>query len=46
MRPVIALMHHEEDIQKAPVIQIATLHCILLSSLRGWKSGAPLRYHN
>jgi len=42
MSPAIALMSSEEDIQKVSRIQIAALHCILLSFLMGYNRGALL----
>jgi len=43
MRPAIASMSSEEDVQKAPVIQRAALCCIFLSLLTFFIIGAPLK---
>jgi len=45
MRPAIALMPSEGDVQKAPVIQRAALHCIFFSSLTFLTIRAPLKNH-
>jgi len=42
MKPTIALMPNEEDVQNAPSIHIATLYCILLSYLIGYTSSTLL----
>ena len=42
MKPTIALMPKEDDIQKVPRIHIAALLCILLSSLREYANGTLL----
>jgi len=34
------------DVQKAPVIYKAALHCIFLSSLRGWERETFLKYYD
>ena len=46
IRLVIALTSYKEDIWKVSVIQITTLYCISLSSLREWKSNTSLKCHN
>ena len=43
MRPAIASMPSEGDIQKAPVIQRTALHCIFLSLLIFLTIRAPLK---
>jgi len=45
MRPAIASMLSEGDVQKTPVIQKATLHCIFFSSLTFLTIRAPLKNH-
>ena len=42
MRLMMASMPKEEDIQNAPRIHKAALLCILLSTLRGYKSSTLL----
>jgi len=46
MRPAMALMPLDGDVQKAPVIQRATLHCIFLSLNMFFTIGAPLKNHS
>jgi len=43
MRPAIASIPLEEDVQKMPVIQKAVLHCIFLSLLIFFTIGVPLK---
>jgi len=43
IRPAIASMPSEGDVQKAPVIQRAALYCIFLSSLTFLTIGVPLK---
>jgi len=43
MRPAMASMPSEGDVQKAPVIQRAALHCIFLSLLMFLTIGVPLK---
>jgi len=43
MRPEIASILSEGDVQKAPVIQRAALHCIFFSSLIFLTVGVPLK---
>jgi len=43
MRPAIALILSEGDVQKAPVIQRAAFCCIFFSSLMFLMIGAPLK---
>jgi len=46
MRPAMALMPSDKDVQKAPVIHRATLHCIFFSLVMFLTIGAPLKNHN
>jgi len=39
-----ASISYDDDMQKAFVIQRATLLCIFFRSFRGWYNGAPLKY--
>ena len=43
MRPAIASMPSEGDVQKAPVIQRVALHCIFFSLLAFLTIGVPLK---
>jgi len=46
MRPAMASMPSDGEVQKAPVIQRAALRCIFFSSVMFFKMGAPLKNHN
>jgi len=41
MRPAIASMPSDGEVQKAPIIQRAALHCIFFSSVMFFMMGAP-----
>ena len=46
MRPAMASMPSDGEVQKAPIIQRATLHCIFFSSVMFFTIGAPLKNYN
>jgi len=46
MRPAIASMPSDGEVQKAPIIQRAALHCIFFSSVMFFMMGAPWKNHN
>jgi len=46
MRPAIASTPSKGDVQKAPVIHKAALHCIFFNSVTFLTIGAPLKNHN
>jgi len=46
MRPAMALMPSDGEVQKAPVIQRAALHCIFFSLVMFLTIGAPLKNHS
>jgi len=46
MRPAMASMPSDGEVQKAPVIQRAALHCIFFSSVMFLMIGAPLKNHS
>jgi len=46
MRLAIASMSSNGDVQKAPVIHKAALHCIFFNSVRFFTIGAPLKNHS
>ena len=46
MRPAIASMPLDEDVQKASVIHKAALHYILFNSIRFFTVGALLKNHS
>jgi len=46
MRPAIASMSSDGDVQNALVIHRATLHCIFFNSMMFLTIGAPLKNHN
>ena len=43
MRPTMASTPLDNEVQKAPVIQRATLHCIFFNSFMFFMMGAPLK---
>jgi len=43
MRPAMALMPLDREVQKAPVIQRAALHCIFFNLVMFLTIGAPLK---
>ena len=46
MSPAMALIPKDGDIKKASKIYKVALLCIFLRTLRGYESGALLKYHN
>jgi len=46
MRPAMASIPSDGEVQKAPVIQRAVLRCIFFSSVMFFTMGAPLKNHN
>ena len=46
MRPAMALMPSDGEVQKAPMIQRAALCCIFFSSVMFLMIGAPLKNHS
>jgi len=46
IRPAIASMPSDGEVQKAPVIQRAVLCCIFFSSVMFFTMGALLKNHN
>ena len=46
MRPAMASIPSDGEVQKAPVIQRAALRCIFFSSVMFFTMGVPLKNHN
>jgi len=46
MRPAMASMPSDREVQKVPVIQRAALRCIFFSSVMFLMIGAPLKNHS
>jgi len=46
IRPTMALIPSDEEVQKAPVIQRAALCCIFFNSVMFLVIGVPLKNHN
>jgi len=46
MRPAMASMPSDGEVQKAPIIQRATLRCIFFSSVMFFTIGVPLKNYN